>query len=70
MNDEIKLKYKNNKPMFINKLSKYKVKCECGHVLILVRKPYGICSWCGKKVYRSKKDEFEDKLSKSIKTHC
>ena len=48
-------------------LSKYKVKCKCGHVLTMVHRNYGICTWCGRKVYRSKKDEFEDKLKKEIR---
>lgn len=59
----------DNTIKFLDVVNKYKVKCKCGHVLILINRPYDICNWCGRKVYRSKKDEFEDKLSKSIKTH-
>ena len=51
----------------MDKLSKFRVKCKCGHTLILVSRKSEICTWCGRKVYRSKKDEFEDKLKKEIK---
>lgn len=59
----------DNTNKFLDIVNKYKVKCKCGHVLVIINRPYDICSWCGRKVYRSKKDEFEDKLSKNIKTH-
>lgn len=59
---------KNNDDVFIAKLNNYKVKCQhCGHTMILVRRENCICGWCGHKVYRSKKDEFLDKLKKVIK---
>ena len=57
----------NNTDLAIQKLSEYRVKCKCSHVIILINRPYTICNWCGRKVYRSKKDEFEDKLRKEIK---
>lgn len=47
---------------YLNALNEYKVKCKCGHVMILVKRKWDICSWCGRKVYRSKKDEFKDKI--------
>lgn len=46
----------------LDALSEYKVKCKCGHVLTIIKVPYKLCNWCGRKVYRSKKDEFKDKL--------
>ena len=52
---------------FMEELSKHKVKCKCGHVLVIVEKKCDICTWCGRKVYRSKKDEFEDKIKKIVK---
>ena len=55
--------------VLMDKLQKYRVKCKCGHVLTMVSKKHDICTWCGRKVYRSKKDEFEDKISKEIKIH-
>lgn len=57
-----------NDDLLIEKLSQFKVKCShCGHTMILVRRNYCICGWCGYKVYRSKKDEFLDKMKKVIK---
>lgn len=57
---------KPNDLKLIDKLSKHKAKCKCGHVIIMVDKKVCICFWCGRKVYRSKKDEFEDKIKKLI----
>ena len=58
----------NNDDLFIDKLSQYKVKCgHCGHTMYLVKRDWCICDWCGYKVYRSKKDEFLDKIKKVIK---
>ena len=51
----------------LNNLSKFRVKCKCSHVMILIDRPFAICDWCGRKVYRSKKDEFNDLLKKVIK---
>jgi hypothetical protein len=37
--------------------------CHCGHrVPISNDLKYRICSWCYRKVYKNKKDEFIDKL--------
>ena len=52
---------------FKDELSKHKVKCKCGHTMILINVPSDICTWCGNKVYRSKKDEFDDKIKKIVK---
>lgn len=57
----------NNSEKFLNALSQYKVKCKCGHVVIIIKRSWVMCSWCGRKIYRSKKDEFKDKLKKEIK---
>ena len=51
---------------FLNALNEYKVKCKCGHVMIIVKREWDVCDWCGRKVYRSKKDEFKDKLKHSL----
>lgn len=61
------MKKRNNIEKFLCEISKFKVKCKCGHVLVLINRKSEICGWCGRKVYRSKKDEFEDKLKKVIK---
>ncbi len=64
----MKQKWKNNDDVFIDRLAKYKVKCKnCGHTMIMVYRKWCICDWCKHKVYRSEKDEFEDKLKKVIK---
>lgn len=60
-------KWYNNDFVFDKMISQHKVKCKCGHVIVMIDRPFKICNWCGKKVYRSKKDEFEDKLKKVIK---
>ena len=53
---------------FLQAIDKYKVKCKyCGHSILIVNRSYCVCDWCGHKVYRSKKDEFKDKLKKEIK---
>ena len=57
----------NNIAILMDKLNKYRVKCKCGHTLTLISRKYEICTWCGRKVYRSKKDEFLDKLKKEIR---
>ncbi len=61
------MKLMNNEIKFINILYKHKVKCKCGHTLIMIDRKSDICGWCGRKVYRNKKDEFEDKLKKEIR---
>lgn len=64
----MKEKWKNNDDLFMKKLINFKVKCQkCGHTIILIDRESCICNWCGEKVYRSKKDEFKDKLKKKIK---
>lgn len=64
----MKYKWKDNDDIFINNIAKYKTKCShCGHVIVMVYRKYCICDWCGHKVYRSKKDEFLDKMKKVIK---
>ena len=43
-------------------LSNYKVKCKCGHTLIIIGKPKVICNHCGYYVYRDEREEFKDKM--------
>ena len=57
---------------YCNEINKYKVSCECGHkVFIPTKKDFNICSWCGKKVYRTEQIRFrhtlKDKLWKDYK---
>ena len=44
------------------------VKCPCGHsVIIAYPKKSVICTWCGNKVYKDDKEEFKDRLMKSMR---
>ena len=53
---------------FLDAINKYKIKCQhCGHSILIIDRKFCICDWCGHKVYRSKKDEFLDKIKKVIK---
>lgn len=47
-------------------LSNYKVKCRCGHTLIIVGKPKVICSHCGYYVYKDEKEEFKDRMMRVL----
>lgn len=55
-------------------MTKHKVKCSCGHILIMTKADRTICSHCQKWVYRNKeieneykKREFEIKMKRMIK---
>ncbi len=38
-------------------------KCECGHTMaISANTQYVICTWCGRKIFRNKQEEFKYKL--------
>ena len=55
-----------NNRKFIEELSKYRIKCKCGHTFHITNaRDFKICNFCGRKVYRNAKCEFIDKL----KTH-
>ena len=65
------LSYKEIKK-YSSVMEQYKVKCNCGHSVIVLpkhinKKGYSICSHCGKKIYCEKKDEFKDKLLREMK---
>ena len=51
---------------FLDYISKNRVKCQCGHSLEMFSRST-ICNWCGRKVYRSKKDEFKEKLERKMR---
>lgn len=51
-----------------SELSKVTIKCDCGHSVTIINKHKRlICSWCGRYVYLDPKDEFKDKLERSMK---
>lgn len=48
-------------------LTSYKVRCKCGHTIVMVKRSKVLCSHCGHYVYKDKKEEFKDKMRKLIK---
>ena len=53
MKEEIKL---------ATEFNKYKRKCKCGHVVILIDNPYKICEFCGRPIFRDEKAKFMYKV--------
>lgn len=47
--------------------SKYKIRCKCGHIMVLVGKDRKMCRWCGHWVYKSPQIEFRYKLTDKLK---
>ena len=43
-------------------LSNYKVKCKCGHTIVLIKRNKVLCNFCGHYVYKNQKEEFKDKM--------
>lgn len=42
--------------------------CErCGHSLQVTRKNKVFCEWCGRYIFKNKKDEFEYRLKEKLK---
>lgn len=52
---------------YMEEVNKYKVKCKCGHKVILINTDKAICSWCGHYVYKDKKQEFKERLTQCMK---
>lgn len=50
-------------------LAEYRVKCKCGHTVILL-KDKTICTHCGHWIYKDKKTEFMEKLKYARKNSC
>ena len=48
-------------------LANYKVKCKCGHTMIIIHKDKIPCSYCGNYVYRSERDKFKDKMRSALR---
>lgn len=48
-------------------LAKHKVKCRCGHKVILINRDKVICDWCGNYVYKDKKQEFKERITQCMK---
>lgn len=52
---------------YAEEISKGKVKCKCGHSVIMPPKfNKVICDWCGNYVFRDKKAEFEYRFKEKL----
>lgn len=56
----------SNNELFIGQA---RVKCECGNIVVFLRKYPCTCRQCGRLVYPTKQIEFIKKLKKEIKKH-
>lgn len=53
--------------VYTKKLQDNMYTCECGHRMFIAKnRLFVICNWCGKKVYKNKKDEFMDRLETKL----
>lgn len=63
------MKMKLENPIkYAEELSKGKVKCSCGHSVIMP--PHYdkiICNWCGNYAFRNKKAEFEYRMQEKLR---
>lgn len=50
---------------FNRELTKYKIKCKCGHSVLVV-KDKNICSWCGRFIFKDKKAEFKYRVGRKL----
>lgn len=51
---------------YFKEILKLKVMCKCGHNQ-LVASDKAICDWCGRWVYRDKKQEFRERVKEKIR---
>lgn len=59
------IRFKQDKAMKIYRdLIDTSQKCKCGHTIHFLRNKvdYANCSWCGRRVYKTRKTEFIEKL--------
>ena len=58
---------KSTDPLPIRRYNDY-VKCEnCGYTLPMQDKEKGLCKYCGKYIFKNKKDEFNYRLKERLK---
>lgn len=62
-------KYMNVSDDYLEEIAKHKYPCSnCGRKMFIHRlKEYAICDHCGCKVYKSKKEEFKDRLRQAMR---
>lgn len=52
---------------YFEQLQEHKYACKCGHKVFIPHDLHRrLCTWCGRFVYKCKKDEFMDKLGRFI----
>ena len=52
---------------YCDAISEVKIKCGCGHsVIIPPHKSKVLCDWCKKYVFKTKKDEFEYRMKEMM----
>ena len=51
---------------YFKELQNLKIKCPCGHSQLVIYDK-AICDWCGKWVYRDKKQEFRERVKEKIR---
>lgn len=64
----MKTHYRENPEKYANILTKSRIKCNCGHSIVIpacVDKV--ICSWCGNYVFKDKKTEFEYRINQEMR---
>ena len=53
---------------YVDELAKHKYKCKCGHkVFIDKSRTKAVCDWCGKYVFKNKKDEINKRINENLK---
>ena len=51
-----------------NDITRCSQKCSCGHsVMITGKNSKTVCNWCGKYVFKNKKEEFEYRMREKLK---
>lgn len=58
--------------IYAHKIEHARATCECSRVVYFTKRRgidngFIICSYCGKKIYRNKKEEFKDKMMSELR---
>ena len=60
------IQYDNDTKKF-NAMANDTIKCKCGHSVLLGKNKRIICTFCGRWVFKDKKDEFEYRLRERLR---